>query len=107
MAYFFRKLHGRPVPSSVLMAPLTRRFVKAIQDYAEHNRIPVVSFRRGGRKDDRTRQYLRNWTGGGGVLYIGKAQEKARVLRTERRHDPDTGAAYPWLVHSTAMVNHF
>ena len=41
------------------------------------------------------------------MLYIGKAQEKARVLRTERRHDPATGATYAWLVSSTAMVNHF
>ena len=31
-----------------------------------------------------------------GVLYIGKAQEQARVLRTERRYDPAFGH-YPWL----------
>ena len=41
------------------------------------------------------------------MLYIGKAQEKARVLRTEQRHDPATGASYPWLYSTTAMVNHF
>ena len=66
-----------------------------------------MSFRRGERKDDRTRQYLRLWTGGEGVLYIGKAQEKAKVVRTERRHDPATGDTYPWLAASTAMVNQF
>ena len=27
VAYFFRKIRDRPVPSSVLMAPLTQRFV--------------------------------------------------------------------------------
>ena len=41
------------------------------------------------------------------MLYIGNAQEKARVLRTERRRRPSTGATYAWLVDSTAMVNHF
>ena len=41
-----------------------------------------------------------------GVLYIGKAQEKARVQRTQRRRRP-SGAIYAWLVDSTAMVNHF
>ncbi len=56
---------------------------------------------------DRTQEYLRQWSGGEGVLYIGKAQEKARVLRTERRRRPSTGATYAWLVDSTAMVNHF
>ena len=40
------------------------------------------------------------------MLYIGKAQGKARVVRTERRHHPELGP-YPWLVSSTAMVNHY
>ena len=69
--------------------------------------VGVSAFRRGERKDDRTQEYLRQWSGGEGVLYIGKAQEKARVLRTERRHNPATGATCAWLVDSTAMVNHF
>ena len=69
---------------------MPQRFVDAIKSFAARNRIEIVSFRRGERKDDRTRQYLRNWSGGEGVLYIGKAQEKAKVVRTERRHDPST-----------------
>ena len=106
-AYFFRTIRGCSVPSSVLMAPITQRFVDAIKRFADHNRIDIVSFRRGERKDDRTQEYLRKWNGDEGVLYIGKAQEKARVLRTERRHNPATGGTYAWLVSSTAMVNHF
>ena len=42
-----------------------------------------------------------------GVLHVGKAQERARVVRTERRHDPATGAGYPWRVPSTATVNQY
>ena len=106
-AHFFPKIRGRPVPSSALMAPLTQRFVEAIKRYAERNGIEIVPFRRGERKDERTQAYLRRWTGGEGVLYIGRAQEKARVVRTEHRHDPGTGASYPWLADSTAMVNHY
>ena len=106
-AHFFRKMRGAAWPSSVLMAPITERFVNAIKSYAERNGIDMVSFRRGERKDERTQQYLRRWSGGEGVLYIGRAQEKARVLRTERRHDPRTGATYPWLVESTAFVNYY
>ena len=90
-AYFFRKMRGAAVPSSALMVPMTRRFVDAIKSFAVRNGIEIVSFRRGERKDDRTREYLRNWAGGEGVLYLGKAQEKAKVVRTERRHDPATG----------------
>lgn len=40
------------------------------------------------------------------MLFIDKAQERASVFRTEKRH-AENGATYPWLVRSTAMVNHF
>jgi hypothetical protein len=38
---------------------------------------------------------------------VGRAQEKAPVFRTEERRNPTTGATYPWIVPTTAMVNHF
>jgi hypothetical protein len=41
-----------------------------------------------------------------GVLFVGKAQEKAAVYRTEKRRTPD-GRSYPWLVRSTALVNQY
>ena len=41
------------------------------------------------------------------MLFIGKAQEKTSLFRTQRRRNEQTGATYPWLVRSTAMVNHF
>ena len=42
-----------------------------------------------------------------GVLYVGRAQEKARVVRTERRRSATTGMTYPWVVDGSAMVNHY
>ena len=105
-AHFFRKVRGNPVPSSALMAPMTRAFVQAIKGYAQREGIDLIRFERFERKDERTQAYLRDFTANEGVLYIGKAQEKARVVRTERRHDPVFGP-YPWLVSSTAMVNHY
>ncbi|WP_219420724.1 hypothetical protein, partial [Pseudonocardia nigra] len=41
-----------------------------------------------------------------GVLFIGRAQEKTGLFRTERRRNAE-GAAYPWIVRSTGVVNHF
>ena len=95
------RIYGRQYLAQVSMLLCWKEY------YAEDNGIDIVSFRRGERKDDRAQEYLRQWCGGEGVLYIGKAQEKARVLRTERRHRPATGTTYAWLVSSTAMVNHF
>ena len=105
-AYFFRRIRGNPVPSSALMGPMTRRFVAAIERHAAAEGVDLVRFERFERKDDRTKAYLRDFAGTEGLLYIGKAQEKARVVRTERRDDPVRGP-YPWLASSTAMVNHY
>jgi hypothetical protein len=52
-------------------------------------------------------EHLRAFDKPEGVLFIGKAQEKTPVFRTERRRSEKTGATYPWLVRSTAMVNPF
>jgi hypothetical protein len=40
-------------------------------------------------------------------MFIGVAQEKAHIFRTERRRNPVTGAAYPWIVTATGVVNHY
>lgn len=36
-----------------------------------------------------------------------RAQEKARVMRTERRRSATTGMSYPWVVDGSAIVNHY
>jgi hypothetical protein len=67
----------------------------------------VVTFRKGERKDDIAAEYRKRWGREEGVVLIGKAQEKTPVFRTERRRNEKTGVSYPWLVRSTALVNHF
>ena len=42
-----------------------------------------------------------------GILFIGKAQEKVSVFRTEKRRNPATGQSYPWIVRATALVNQY
>ena len=37
----------------------------------------------------------------------GQAQEKTPVFRTEKRRNPQTGQTYPWIVRTTAIVNHY
>jgi hypothetical protein len=51
------------------------------------DRIPVVSFARGQRKDDVMHERLACFTAGEGVVFIGRAQEKNKVFRTESRRD--------------------
>ena len=51
--------------------------------------LALVSFGKHERKDDITREYLQRFDADEGVLYVGRAQEKARVVRTERRRSQE------------------
>jgi hypothetical protein len=107
IAYFFREHRGKPFVSSALMDPMTKDFVRSIHRFIDDHDVDLVPFRKGERKDDIARGYLAGHDGTEGVLFVGRAQEKANVFRTQKRRNPVTGKTYPWLVADTAMVNHF
>jgi hypothetical protein len=104
---FFRYHRGRTFASSREMEPISKRFVQDLERYAHMQGTPVVPFRKGERKDDILQAHLARCTRTEGVLFLGKAQEKARVFRTEKRHHPETGQPYPWIVSATALVNQY
>ena len=106
-AAFFHFHRGHTFASSALMAPMTKMFVAAIHDFIDAHGLDLVAFVKGQRKDDVMHEYLVRHDGSEGVLFVGRAQEKATVMRTERRYDARTGASYAWLVKATALVNHF
>jgi len=104
---FFRFHRGHQFVSSALMDPMSKAFVTALETLARREKVPVVQFRKGQRKDDIAAEQRKKFKQAEGVVFIGKSQEKTPVFRTERRRNEKTGATYPWLVGSTAMVNHF
>jgi hypothetical protein len=105
-AYFLRSQLDCRVPSTFMIAPMSKEFVTAIERFVKAEGVDLVSFTKGQRKDDVAQEYLARFQGEEGILFVGKAQEKASVFRTEKRVDP-AGVKYPWLVRSTAMVNHY
>jgi hypothetical protein len=107
MVSFFRVHRGMTFASAALMDPMTKAFVAALEQFAHADGIPLLTFTKEQRKDEVAATYLAQFTQQEGVLFIGKAQEKAAVCRTEKRRHPQTGQTYPWLVRSTAMVNHY
>ena len=98
--------HGQRFASTSAVVPMTEAFIRKIEQFVADEGVDLVAFEKNQRKDNATREYLRDFRKTEGVLYVGKAQEKARVMRTERRRNHRTGATYPWIVRSTAMVNH-
>jgi hypothetical protein len=107
VACFFRFHRGNQFASSALMDPISKTFIAALEAFARQEKIPIITFRKGQRKDDVATEQRKKFQKTEGVVFIGKAQEKTPVLRTERRRNEKTGGTYPWLVRSTAMVNHF
>ena len=107
VACFFRFHRGNQFVSSALMDPISKTFIAALEAFARQEKIPVITFRKGQRKDDVAAEQRKKFQKNEGVVFIGKAQEKTPVFRTERRRNEKTGGTYPWLVRSTAMVNHF
>src|SRR2546422_1026118 len=106
VVYFMKQQLGARVPSTTMVAPLSKRFIEAIERFADTQGIDVVTFTKDQRKDDVVQQYLAAFTGDEGVLFIGKAQEKASVFRTDKRRNAD-GSTYPWIYRSTTPVNHY
>ena len=106
LVYFLKTQLGVRVPSTVMVAPMSQRFVDAIERFVETEGVDLITFEKGQRKDDVAQEYLATFEGDEGVLFVGKAQEKASVFRTEKRRDAQ-GKTYPWIIRSTAMVNHY
>jgi hypothetical protein len=107
VAAFFRHHRGHTFASSALMDPMTKAFIASVERFTQQNQIPLLLFAKGQRKEEVALEHRAQFRGAEGILFVGKAQEKTPVFRTEKRRNPKTGQAYPWIVRSTAMVNHF
>ena len=104
---FFVGHRGHHYASTALMDPMTKAFVADIHGFVAARGLELLSFGKGQRKDDIAHEFLAKFTEPEGVLFVGRAQEKAGVWRTQRRRNPVTGGSYAWLVRSSAFINFF
>jgi len=105
LGYIQRQL-GLPIASTAPLGKVTDAFSAAMRRFARDQQVPWVDFAKGQRKDDVMHEHLARFDRQEGVLFIGRAQEKTSVFRTERRRDA-AGESYPWIVRSTGVVNQF
>lgn len=104
---FIRQQRKAKVLSTNAVEPMTRAFVEAIEQFIQQHQIPLVTFEKGQRKDDVAARFREKFPHREGVVFVGKAQEKCTVYRTEKRHNPKNNTSYAWIVKSTALVNHY
>jgi hypothetical protein len=107
VAWFFRSHRGHTFASSALMEPMSKAFLAGIETFVKSEQVPVITFQKGQRKDDIAKEMRVGFDKDEGVVFVGKAQEKAPVIRTQKRTNEKTGQKYPWLIRSTAMVNQY
>jgi hypothetical protein len=107
VAAFVRYHLGYRFASTKQVAEMTERFVKSIGEFADQGHIEMLHFKKGQRKDTVMQERLAQFSKKEGVVFIGVAQEKAKVPRTERRQFGEGKGSIPWISYSTAMVNFY
>lgn len=105
--HFIRHQRQAKVLSTNAVEPMTRAFVQSIEQFVKDHQIPLVTFEKGQRKDQVAAELRAKFSQREGVVFVGKAQEKCTVYRTEKRHNPKKNTSYAWIVKSTALVNHY
>jgi hypothetical protein len=105
VAYVHRQLE-LPIASTAPLGKISDGFSTGMHRFARDQKVPWVDFVKGQRKDDIAHEHLARFHAEEGVLFIGRAQEKTGLFRTEKRRNAQ-GRAYPWIVRATGVVNHF
>lgn len=63
------------------MAPISRAFVRSIKQFVDAEDVPLISFKKGERKDDIAKRHLARPEGTEGVLFVGRAS-RSRLSTT-------------------------
>jgi hypothetical protein len=105
--HFIRQQRKAKVLSTNAVEPMTRAFVQAIERFVKDHQFPLITFEKGQRKDEVAAELRAKFAPREGVVFVGKAQEKCTVFRTEKRHNPKKNTSYAWIVKSTALVNNY
>jgi len=102
---FIREQLGFPIPSPMVLAPVSEAFRAAVEKFAEEQGLTIVNFAHGEEKDETARAHLAKFDKRSGVVLIGKAQEKTKGY-TARRKDHGTKV---WFDYSRrdVFVTHY
>jgi hypothetical protein len=87
--HFIRQQRKAKVLSTNAVEPMTRAFVQAIEQFVKDHQIPLITFEKGQRKGELAAQLRAQFAQREGVVFVGKAQEKCTVYRTEKLHKPE------------------
>ena len=101
VAAYFRGYKGHRFASTKEAVAMSEGFRRQVFDFAERHGIPIIRFEKGMRKDDVMHKRLRKFKAPEGVVFIGIAQEKARVPRTIRKRFGEGEGTIPWIDYTS------
>lgn len=104
VAGFLRGHLGNRFASTKQAGEMTDAFVRSIRQFLQEQDVGLYHFKKGERKDDVFKRFLRGRSQREGVVFVGVAQEKVRVPRTIRKQF-NHGPPIPWISYSSALVN--
>jgi hypothetical protein len=107
VASYFRNYKGHRFASTKDAVQTSEAFRRSLFAFAKEHDIPVHRFVKGQRKDDVMHGFLKDFDRNEGVVFMGIAQEKAKVPRTVRKRFGEGDGAIPWIDYTTAMVNFY
>jgi len=84
LVYFLRQ-RGFQIPSPTLLAQATKKYNSAVAAFAKKNKIPMLQFKSGVRKDDIAQAYRADFEQSEGVVFIGTAQEKTKSFKASKK----------------------
>lgn len=97
---FIREQLGFPIPSPMVLPPVTKAFREAVEKFAAAQGLTIVEFAKSEEKDETARAHWAKFSKKSGVVLIGKAQEKTQGF-TARRKDHGTKV---WFEYSRRQV---
>ena len=106
LCYFLRDHLGFPIPSPALFHQLRQRFVAAVDRFVEVEKVPLVQFARGQRKDDVAAAHRAKFKRPEGVVFVGVAQEKASSFKARKLQGVGGGVSFQFS-RQPVCVNHY
>jgi hypothetical protein len=95
VVYFMKQHLGVRVPSTLAVAPLTKRFIEAIEGFVTTTGVDLVTFEKDQRKDDVAQTYLGAFTADGASSLLGRRRRRPGSSGRRNGATPTTARRIP------------
>ena len=86
---------------------MSKAFIAAVDRFVRREQIPLITFTKGQRKDDIAKEYRSRFSKPRGSSSWARPRRRHRSSAPRNAAIPKPVRTYPWIVRTTAMVNHY